>query len=83
MILGEAAVISMVGGVIGLMFASLLTALIRKGPAFMAAMRTLSITPDVAAISLVLAVVIGVGSSLIPAWNAARTSILESLRNAG
>lgn len=83
MILGEAGVISMIGGAVGLLLAALLTALIRQGPAFIGAMRTLSITPDVGAISLVLAVVIGVGSSLIPAWNAARTPILDSLRNTG
>jgi putative ABC transport system permease protein len=80
-ILGEAGVISLVGGVIGLMFAMGLTALVRRGPSFMQAMKTLAITPDVGAVCLVLALFIGVVSSTIPALTAARTSILESLRS--
>lgn len=82
-ILGEAAVIAVVGGVLGLALAAGMTAVIRSGPAFMQALKTLTIAPSVALVSLLLAVVIGVGSSLIPAWNAARTPILDSLRDAG
>jgi putative ABC transport system permease protein len=80
-ILGEAGVISLVGGSLGLVFAMGLTALVRRGPSFMQAMKTLAITPDVGAICLALAFFIGVVSSTIPAWTAARTSILESLRS--
>lgn len=83
MILGEAGIISLVGGGIGLLLAMGLTSVVRRGPSFISAMRMLSITPDVAAISLALALVIGVGSAVIPAWNAARNSILESLRSEG
>ena len=42
-------------------------------------MKTLSVTPDVARYVWCLALVIGVVSSFIPAWNASRTTILESL----
>jgi putative ABC transport system permease protein len=83
MVLGEAGVISIAGGAIGVMLSSGLTALIRRGPAFVQQMKTLTITPDVAAACVAFALVIGVGSSLIPAWHASRTSILESLRNTG
>ncbi len=83
MILGEAGVISVVGGTIGLLLAQALTAVLRHGPAFIGAVRTLAITPDVEALSLALAFVIGVGSAVVPAWNASRTSILESLRSTG
>jgi putative ABC transport system permease protein len=83
MVLGEAGVISIAGGAIGIMLSSGLTALIRRGPAFVQQMKTLTITPDVAAMCVVFALVIGVGSSLIPAWHASRTSILESLRSTG
>ena len=78
-ILGEAGVISIVGGAIGLVFAMGLTALVRSGPTFMQAMKTLSITPDVGSVCLALAVFIGVASSTIPAISAARTSILKAL----
>ena len=80
-ILGEAGVISIVGGSIGMVLAMGLTALVRRGPSFMQAMKTLAITPDVGAICLALAFFIGVVSSTIPAWTAARTSILDSLRS--
>lgn len=83
MILGEAGVISLVGGAIGLLLAAGITAALRHAPVFLTVMRTLSITPDVGALCLVLAFIIGVGSSFIPAWSAARISILESLRSTG
>ncbi|MGD1090818.1 MAG: ABC transporter permease [Bryobacteraceae bacterium] len=83
LILGEAGVISILGGALGLGLATALTAVVRSGPAFLQPMKTLSITPDVAALLLVVALVIGVASSLIPAWNASRVSILESLSSSG
>jgi putative ABC transport system permease protein len=83
LILGEAAVLSLLGGVIGLLLALGLTSVVRNGPSFIQAMKTLSITPDVGGALLVVAVLIGVVSSFIPAYNASRTPILESLRNSG
>ena len=59
-ILGEAAVISLLGGIIGVVFASGLTAMVRQGPSFIQAMKTLAVTPDVGAICIGLAAVIGV-----------------------
>jgi ABC-type antimicrobial peptide transport system permease subunit len=46
-------------------------------------MKTLSITPGVGAFCLAIALAIGMISALIPAWNASRAPILESLRNTG
>jgi putative ABC transport system permease protein len=83
LILGEAGVLSLLGGVIGLLLAVGLTNVVRNGPSFIQAMKTLTITPDVGGALLVLAFIIGVASSFIPAFNAARTPILESLRNSG
>jgi putative ABC transport system permease protein len=83
LILGEAGVLSLLGGGIGLLLALGLTNVVRNGPSFIQAMKTLSITPDVGGALLVLAFIIGVASSFIPAFNAARTPILESLRNSG
>jgi putative ABC transport system permease protein len=80
-ILGEAGVISIVGGSLGMVFAMGLTSLVRRGPSFMQAMKTLAITPDVGALCIALAVFIGVVSSTIPALTAARTPILDSLRS--
>jgi putative ABC transport system permease protein len=83
LILGEAGVLSLLGGAVGLLLAVGLTNAVRNGPSFIQAMKTLTITPDVGAALLVLAFIIGVASSFIPAFNASRTPILESLRNSG
>ena len=83
LILGEAGVLSLLGGVFGLVLAVGLTNLVRNGPSFIQAMKTLSITPDVGGALLAVAVLIGLLSSFIPAFNASRTPILESLRNSG
>jgi putative ABC transport system permease protein len=83
LILGEAGVLSLFGGVIGLLLPVALTNVVRNGPSFMQAMKTLAITPDVGGGLLAVAFIIGVASSFIPAFNASRTPILESLRNSG
>jgi putative ABC transport system permease protein len=83
LILGEAGVLSLLGGVVGLLLAVALTTIVRNGPSFIQAMKTLTITPDVGGGLLVLSFIIGVASSFIPAYNASRTPILDSLRNSG
>lgn len=83
MILGESAFIAMLGGAAGVLLASVIASALRQGPAYIQAMKTLSITPSVAAFCLAFAVFVGVLSSLIPAAGAARTTILDALRNTG
>jgi putative ABC transport system permease protein len=84
-ILGESAFISMVGGALGCLLASGICGVMRKGPGgnFMAALRTLDISPGVAGLCLATALLIGLISSSLPAWSASRTSILDSLRSTG
>lgn len=82
-VLGEAAFLSLIGGVLGYGLAALLTTVIRQAPAFFTELKTLTIVPPVAAALLVIAVFIGIISSLLPAWNASRTNIIESLRYSG
>jgi putative ABC transport system permease protein len=83
LILGEAGVLALLGGGVGLLLAVGMTGAVRNGPSFLQAMKTLSITPDVGGALLVLAFFIGIASSFVPAYNASRTPILESLRNSG
>src|SRR5258706_1866070 len=83
MVLGEAGMISLIGGALGVGLAMALTSVVRHAPSFIQQMKTLTITPDVAALCVGLAIAIGVLSSLVPAWNASRTSILDSLRSTG
>ncbi|MBV9265534.1 MAG: ABC transporter permease, partial [Acidobacteriaceae bacterium] len=83
-ILGEAVTISLIGGAIGLVLASVLCVGVGKaGSAFVAQLRGLSLTPATILISLGIAAMIGLVSAFIPALNAARTKILDSLRYAG
>ncbi len=84
-ILGEAGFISLVGGAVGVLLATILCGAVRESPggAFIQALRTLSITPSVAMVCLAVALFIGLVSSLVPAWGAAKTSILDSLRYNG
>ncbi len=83
MILGEAAFISLLGGGLGLLLASGLCFLIRQGPGYIQAMKTLTIDPFVALFCLAFAMLIGLLSSTIPAAGASRTGILDALRNTG
>jgi putative ABC transport system permease protein len=83
-ILTEAAVIALIGGAIGITLAEGLSIMVgRVGQNFNANLHGLTVTPLVGLICLALALVIGLVSSFIPAWNAARTNILDSLRYSG
>ncbi len=83
-IVGEALVISLVGGIIGLLLASALgAAMTKSGAGAMLQVHSLNITPFTALISLGIALLIGLISSIVPAWSAARTNILDSLRYSG
>ena len=79
-ILGEAVLISEAGAVLGLLLAAMLCAGVGKAvPAF----QNLRIQPVIVAISLALAAAIGVASSFIPALGAAKTAIIEDIRDNG
>jgi putative ABC transport system permease protein len=80
MILGEAILLALLGGAIGLAIAAGLCGLMRKAPGFIGQIKTLSIHPPVALACLGVAASIGLISSLVPAWGAARTPIVEALR---
>lgn len=82
-VLGEAAVLSLAGGLVGCILAQMLTVVMRQAPGFIAEFKTLTLAPPVAATLMLLAVAIGVISSFVPAWNASRTSILDALRYTG
>jgi putative ABC transport system permease protein len=82
-ILGEAALISLIGGVLGAGLAVLMCGVVRQMPAFIQQLKTLMIPPPVFAACLIVAVLIGLISAFIPAWSASRTPILESLRHTG
>ena len=84
-VLGEGAVLSLIGGGLGCLLAAGLCSMIRHSPGinFMAALRNLYVSPSIVILCLAAAVLIGLVSSLVPAWNASRTTILDSLRYSG
>jgi putative ABC transport system permease protein len=82
-VLGEAAVLSFIGGVLGYLLAYMLTFVVRQAPGFIVELKSLTIVPPVAVALLIAAVVIGVGSAVLPAYTASRTSILDALRYTG
>lgn len=82
-ILGEAAILALTGGVIGCLLAAGLCAALRQTPSFIQALRILSISPLIAGLTLVVALLIGLLSALVPALSASRTSILDSLQHTG
>jgi putative ABC transport system permease protein len=79
-ILGEATVIACAGGAVGLALAGVIVAVMRKLPSVFVDLKSLALPPSVLAGAMFLAVLVGLGSSLVPAWNAARRSIVTSLR---
>jgi len=79
-ILGEALLLALIGGVLGLALAQALCMFVRQAPAFISQTKTLTIQPLVGLGCLALAGAIGLVSSFVPAWGAARTSIVEALR---
>ena len=80
LLVGEALVISLIGGAMGLGLAALLCAALRNMPSTFADMSQVNVVPSIAAIGLAVSMVIGLISSLIPAYGASRKSILEALR---
>jgi len=80
-ILGESVTISLVGGVLGVGLANLLAGVVRRAPAFIAQLKTLTIVPSVAGLCLVVAALIGLVSAFVPAFRASRLSIVEALRS--
>jgi putative ABC transport system permease protein len=83
-IIGEAATIAVIGGAIGVLLASGLTVFVGKfAETFNSQLIGLSLTMPVALFCIGVALLVGVISSFIPALNASRTNILDSLRYAG
>lgn len=82
LMVGEAVVISMIGGVIGLALTTGLLLLFRELPSAITfgAFSQATARPSVAIVCLLVAAMIGLISSIIPAWGASRRPIVEALR---
>jgi len=81
MIIAEAVIIAMLGGLLGCLMAFALVQLM--GSAFQVMFGTLRMPPVVLLISLGVAFAIGLLSSVVPAYNASRVPITDALRHVG
>jgi putative ABC transport system permease protein len=82
-IVGEAVFIAGVGGLLGSIFAAFLCDSVKRFPMTAGFFHDLTFSSGVLASALGVALFIGLVSSLVPAWGAAKTSILDSLRYTG
>ncbi len=82
LMVGEAMVISLIGGLLGLALAWGFCILLRQAPSSMTFMDMSQFTlpTSVITICLLVAALIGLVSSFIPAWGASRRSIVEALK---
>lgn len=80
LILAESALISLVGGALGVLIAQGLCAVVRQGPAILQQTKTLTIEPPVFIALVGVSILIGVASAIVPAWNASRENIIDALR---
>ena len=80
LLIGEAIIIALIGGAVGVALASGLCALVRTLPSTFADLSQLRVTFSVAAICLLVAGMIGLISSFIPAWGASRRPIIDALK---
>lgn len=80
LLIGEAIIIALIGGTVGVALASGLCALVRTLPSTFADLSQLRVTFSVAAICLLVAGMIGLISSFIPAWGASRRPIIDALK---
>jgi putative ABC transport system permease protein len=87
MVVAEANIIAIAGGLLACVFAFLLcTAFaqaMRNAPGFASIVSGLRLSPLIALLTMTAALLIGTVSSLLPGFNAARISIVEAVRDNG
>jgi len=79
-IVAEAVLISLIGGLLGLLLAEGLCEMMRRMPSTFTDMSRVKMPGEVWGLAMVVAALIGVISSIVPAWNAANRPIVEALR---
>jgi putative ABC transport system permease protein len=80
-IMSEAVAISIAGGTLGYLLSTMLTSGVGKTPVGLFLPKVPTFEPAVALACLLTAAVVGLVSSLVPAMNASRLSIVQALRS--
>lgn len=80
--LGESLLMAVAGGLLGIILGAGLSSAVQASGTLFGALKP-AVSVDIAVFVLFVAGLIGVLSSFIPAWNASRKSILESLGHTG
>jgi putative ABC transport system permease protein len=79
----ESVALAVVGGVLGVLVAIPLIALLTHSFIGLGIPLNMKVSPPTAALSLLVAVTLGLVSGCLPAYNASRTNIVEGLRHIG
>jgi len=82
-LLGEGMMVAFIGGVLGCALAEGFCVMLRNAPIPMPQLRVMNVTPLIVSISLLIALLVGLLSAMVPAAGAARRPILDSLRHTG
>ena len=80
-LLSESVLVALTGGILGLGIAGGMLSALRGAPALLVNLKALALPSWVIGASLLLAVAVGLASSFVPAWNAARRPIVTCLRS--
>jgi putative ABC transport system permease protein len=80
--LGESVTLALLGGLAGIVFASVLMLMLGKLPGVLVP-ASMKVTPPIVALALFVAALVGVLSALVPSYNASRTNIVDGLRHIG
>ncbi|HLN01728.1 MAG TPA: FtsX-like permease family protein [Bryobacteraceae bacterium] len=79
-LLSESVLIALLGGILGLAIAGVITSALRHVPVMFISLRRLNVPLWVLAASVALSMMVGLASSFFPAWNASRRPIVTCLR---
>jgi len=80
--LAESVTLAVIGGIAGVMIAMLLMYLVGKSP-LPGLPTSMKVTPPIGVLALVVAALVGLTSTIVPAYRASRTNIVDGLRHIG
>ncbi len=83
-LLGEAVTISLMGAALGCLLATVVAGGVGAAAgSFASQLRNLGLTPITTGLTLAIGALVGLLAAIVPAWNASRTPILDTMRYTG